>query len=224
MMGQAEKQQLFTEIRTIIRSEMKSTTPTGGQEKVVDGSKGKASSKGKKVDEGHHAGEGTPAGEVDKKSKGDQEISGEGTPAQGTGSKEDGDDGIDELGSSQDTKNEKTDLKKEKEKDVDGESLTTTTSTLSRTSTSSSCSSYDSDDEDAVAFPNPWAKLRYHLKEEMAEALGVFVFITFGNAVDCQVFLSQAINPAAPKGDYLSVAFGWGIGVGMGGELKERKG
>lgn len=222
MMGQAEKQQLFTEIRTIIRSEMKSTTTTtGGQEKVVDGSKGKEikSSKGKKVEEGHHAGEGTPAGEVDKKSKGDQEISGEGTPAQGTGSKDE-DDGI-ELGSSQDTKNEKADLKKEK--DADGESLTTTTSTLSRTSTSSSCSSYDSDDEDAVAFPNPWAKLRYHLKEEMAEALGVFVFITFGNAVDCQVFLSQAINPAAPKGDYLSVAFGWGIGVGMGGELLEKE-
>ncbi|PPR03511.1 hypothetical protein CVT24_006999 [Panaeolus cyanescens] len=43
------------------------------------------------------------------------------------------------------------------------------------------------------------------------------VLIIFGNGVDCQTVLST--NPAvaaSPKGDYLALAWGWGMGTAMG--------
>ncbi|KAE8257655.1 hypothetical protein A4X13_0g2221 [Tilletia indica] len=70
--------------------------------------------------------------------------------------------------------------------------------------------------EEKKTFPNPWAKARYHMREPLAEALGTFILMIFGNGINAQVSLSTLINPASPKGDFLSVSFGWGIGVAMG--------
>ncbi|CAD6945327.1 unnamed protein product [Tilletia caries] len=65
-------------------------------------------------------------------------------------------------------------------------------------------------------FPNPWAKARYHMREPIAEALGTFILMIFGTGINAQVSLSTLVNPSSPKGDFLSVSFGWGIGVAMG--------
>jgi len=69
-----------------------------------------------------------------------------------------------------------------------------------------------------LPFSTPFLELiRYVFREELAEAMGTFVLLTFGNAVDCQVYLADVLlDGAVKKGDYLSIAFGWGIGVGMG--------
>ncbi|KAK0555360.1 hypothetical protein OC846_001200 [Tilletia horrida] len=84
-------------------------------------------------------------------------------------------------------------------------------------SISSSIGSHgSSSDGDELEFPNPWAKFRYWMREPFAEFLGTCVFIIFGNGVNNQVFVSQMYDASAPKGDYLSVSFGWGIGVAFG--------
>ncbi|KAJ3512680.1 hypothetical protein NLJ89_g3384 [Agrocybe chaxingu] len=62
-----------------------------------------------------------------------------------------------------------------------------------------------------------WDKIRLAIREPVAEFAGVAVFIFFGTGVDCQVVLST--NPgvaSSPKGDFLSVNFGWAIGLAMG--------
>lgn len=85
----------------------------------------------------------------------------------------------------------------------------------SLSSSSSSCSS-DSDDEEEV-FPNPWARFRHTMREPFAEFLGTMILIIFGTGVSLQYFLSLDTDIASsPRGTYLSVSFGWGIGVGMG--------
>ncbi|CAA7268799.1 unnamed protein product [Cyclocybe aegerita] len=74
----------------------------------------------------------------------------------------------------------------------------------------------------ASYFPPPkkqttWDKIRLAIREPVAEFAGVAVFIFFGTGVDCQVVLST--NPgvaSSPKGDFLSVNFGWAIGLAMG--------
>ncbi|KAJ8495278.1 hypothetical protein ONZ45_g12942 [Pleurotus djamor] len=43
------------------------------------------------------------------------------------------------------------------------------------------------------------------------------ILVIFGTAVDCQVVLSSNTGVSAtPKGDYLSLNFGWAVGVAMG--------
>ncbi|KJA25311.1 hypothetical protein HYPSUDRAFT_422260 [Hypholoma sublateritium FD-334 SS-4] len=62
-----------------------------------------------------------------------------------------------------------------------------------------------------------WNKIRNVIRQPMAEFAGVAIFVMFGTAVDCQVVLST--NPgvaASPKGDFLSVSFGWAVGLAMG--------
>ncbi|KAG6848276.1 hypothetical protein H0H93_001619, partial [Arthromyces matolae] len=55
------------------------------------------------------------------------------------------------------------------------------------------------------------------LREPAAEFLGVMILIIFGNGVDCQVVLSSnAAVASSPKGDYLSLNFGWAIGTALG--------
>ncbi|KAJ8700792.1 hypothetical protein PTI98_003784 [Pleurotus ostreatus] len=66
-------------------------------------------------------------------------------------------------------------------------------------------------------FPSRWWKYRQWLREPMAEFAGTMILVIFGNSVDCQVVLST--NPgvaASPKGDYLSLTFGWAVGTAMG--------
>ncbi|KZT36216.1 aquaporin [Sistotremastrum suecicum HHB10207 ss-3] len=68
-----------------------------------------------------------------------------------------------------------------------------------------------------TSFPNRWSRIRYWLREPAAEFLGTMILIIFGNGVDCQVVLSGSMNVSpAPKGDYLSISFGWGVGTAMG--------
>ncbi|KAJ1028432.1 hypothetical protein NDA16_001599 [Ustilago loliicola] len=72
----------------------------------------------------------------------------------------------------------------------------------------------ESDDE--YEFPNKWAAIRYKLREPFAEFLGCFMLMVFGNGINCQVTVSKLYDPSSPKGDYLSISFGWGVGVAMG--------
>ncbi|KAH9474742.1 Aquaglycerol porin AQY3 [Psilocybe cubensis] len=61
------------------------------------------------------------------------------------------------------------------------------------------------------------SRLRQFIREPMAEFFGVALFVIFGTGVDCQVVLSTNKGVAAsPKGDFLSVNFGWAIGLAMG--------
>ncbi|ETW81616.1 aquaporin [Heterobasidion irregulare TC 32-1] len=66
-------------------------------------------------------------------------------------------------------------------------------------------------------YPNRWSRVREHLREPAAEMLGTMILILFGNGVDCQVVLSSntAVS-ATPKGDYLSLNFGWACGAALG--------
>jgi aquaglyceroporin related protein len=55
---------------------------------------------------------------------------------------------------------------------------------------------------------NPWSRIRYTLREYFGEFIGTMVLIIFGNGVNCQVVLNNWT-----QGSYLSISFGWGIGV-----------
>ncbi|GAA93674.1 uncharacterized protein L969DRAFT_90192 [Mixia osmundae IAM 14324] len=80
--------------------------------------------------------------------------------------------------------------------------------------TSSSSSSNSDDEED---FPNPWSRIRHKAREPFAEFLGTIILITFGNGVNCQVTLSSSTAVStSPKGDYLSISFGWAMAVVFG--------
>uniref|UniRef100_A0A0W0EVC4 Putative aquaporin 4 n=1 Tax=Moniliophthora roreri TaxID=221103 RepID=A0A0W0EVC4_MONRR len=64
---------------------------------------------------------------------------------------------------------------------------------------------------------NWWWKYRQMIREAAAEFTGVMLLVIFGSGVNCQVGLSS--NPgvaASPKGDYLSVSFGWAVGLSIG--------
>ncbi|KAJ3978615.1 putative aquaporin 4 [Lentinula detonsa] len=61
--------------------------------------------------------------------------------------------------------------------------------------------------------PNWWWKYRQIIREIAAEFTGVMILIIFGTGVVSQVVLSS--NPAVaptPKGEYLSISFGWAAG------------
>lgn len=68
-----------------------------------------------------------------------------------------------------------------------------------------------------LVFPNMWSKIRHTLREPFAEMLGTMVLIIFGDGVNCQVTLTGSRDVAGSQaGSYLSISFGWGIGVMMG--------
>ncbi|CAE6487660.1 unnamed protein product [Rhizoctonia solani] len=71
--------------------------------------------------------------------------------------------------------------------------------------------------DDITEYPNKWAKVRHFLREPAAEFLGTMILILFGTGVNCQVALSSntAVS-ATPKGEYLSISFGWAIGAALG--------
>ncbi|KAH7332638.1 aquaporin-like protein [Rhizoctonia solani] len=72
-------------------------------------------------------------------------------------------------------------------------------------------------DADADHTPNGWAKIRHLLREPAAEFLGTMLLVIFGTAVNCQVALSSNTRVStSPKGDYLSISFGWAVGVALG--------
>jgi len=75
----------------------------------------------------------------------------------------------------------------------------------------------DTPDDMYTSYPNRLSRFRAAIREPMAEFLGVAILIIFGAGVDCQVVLSGNSNVApSPKGDYLSLNFGWAVGVAMG--------
>lgn len=63
-------------------------------------------------------------------------------------------------------------------------------------------------DADEYEFPNPWAKFRYTFREPLAEALGCFILMTFGDGINIQALFSSDYDASSPKGNYLSVSFG----------------
>jgi hypothetical protein len=72
-------------------------------------------------------------------------------------------------------------------------------------------------DEYFARYPNDWAKIREVIREPAAELLGTMMLTLLGNGANCQAILST--NPgvaSSPKGDYLSLAFGWACGLSLG--------
>ncbi|KAB5593834.1 membrane protein [Ceratobasidium theobromae] len=66
-------------------------------------------------------------------------------------------------------------------------------------------------------FPNKWAKIRYQIREPAAEFLGTMILLLCGTGVNCQVTLSSSTAvSSSPKGNYLSISFGWAVGVALG--------
>jgi len=66
-------------------------------------------------------------------------------------------------------------------------------------------------------YPNKWSRYREMIREPVAEFLGVAILVIFGTGVDCQVVLSADSRVASfPRGDYLSLNFGWAIGTALG--------
>lgn len=63
--------------------------------------------------------------------------------------------------------------------------------------------------DEGTLFPNPWTRLRYVLREGLAEMIGTFILVLFGNGVNAQVTVSSLYDAAQPKGQFLSIAFGW---------------
>lgn len=64
-----------------------------------------------------------------------------------------------------------------------------------------------------------WPRMRLALREPIAEFMGVFIMLFFGNGSVAQVLLSTG-QASAPGGDgfgaYNAISWGWGIGVMLG--------
>ncbi|TFK52238.1 major intrinsic protein superfamily membrane channel protein [Heliocybe sulcata] len=72
-------------------------------------------------------------------------------------------------------------------------------------------------EEHITPYPNRWARIREYIREPAAEFLGTMILIIFGAGVDCQVVLSgNTAVASSPKGDYLSLNFGWAVGTSLG--------
>ncbi|KAG9009691.1 hypothetical protein FRB90_008193 [Tulasnella sp. 427] len=67
----------------------------------------------------------------------------------------------------------------------------------------------------AIAYPPSTASsIRRHLREPCAEFLGTLILVFFGTAANCQTVLLS--NGTQAKGDWLSCAVGWGVGIALG--------
>ncbi|KAI0344426.1 aquaporin [Trametopsis cervina] len=62
------------------------------------------------------------------------------------------------------------------------------------------------------------SRVRELLCEPAAEFFGVMILVIFGSGVNCAVTLSSSPSSVLgpPKGDWLSVSFGWAVGIGLG--------
>ncbi|KAF9020678.1 aquaporin [Hymenopellis radicata] len=55
------------------------------------------------------------------------------------------------------------------------------------------------------------------IRQPAAEFVGTMLLVLFGTGANCQVSLSANTGVASsPKGDYLSVSFGWAVGLSIG--------
>ncbi|KAG6828579.1 hypothetical protein H0H92_007509 [Tricholoma furcatifolium] len=68
-------------------------------------------------------------------------------------------------------------------------------------------------------YVDAWTRYRSPLvREVVAEFLGTFILVIFGNSVNAQVQLSSNPNVAGgPRGDWTSLSLGWGAGLALGG-------
>jgi len=94
-------------------------------------------------------------------------------------------------------------------------------------SSSSTCSNYDTDETQVstlsitptgrLVSPNWWWKYRQIIREAAAEFTGTMILIIFGTGVVNQVMLSSNTEvSSSPKGEYLSISFGWAAGTALG--------
>ncbi|KIP08611.1 hypothetical protein PHLGIDRAFT_34899 [Phlebiopsis gigantea 11061_1 CR5-6] len=73
------------------------------------------------------------------------------------------------------------------------------------------------EEEEASTLTRRWSVIRDIICEPVAEFFGVMILVIFGAGVNCQVTLSNNLSvSASPKGDYLSVCFGWAAGIALG--------
>ncbi|UZJ53450.1 hypothetical protein CBS101457_002770 [Exobasidium rhododendri] len=103
----------------------------------------------------------------------------------------------------------------EEQKEGANKSLKKSTETSYKVTEASSEDLTLDEEEEDFKFPNPWARIRHKLREPFAEFLACFILITFGDGINVQVTASALYDAASPKGSYLSISFGWGIGVMM---------
>jgi aquaglyceroporin related protein len=76
---------------------------------------------------------------------------------------------------------------------------------------------HDDETSEFEDFPNRWSKVRNYMSEAAAEFLGTMIFIIFGCGVIAQVVVTGDPNASAhPRGDWLSINFGWAVGAAMG--------
>jgi aquaglyceroporin related protein len=65
--------------------------------------------------------------------------------------------------------------------------------------------------------PKGLSRIREIMREAMAEFAGVTVFVMIGAGADCQAVLSTNTDiSSSPKGTFLTVGFGWAIGLALG--------
>ncbi|KIK61299.1 hypothetical protein GYMLUDRAFT_243493 [Collybiopsis luxurians FD-317 M1] len=65
--------------------------------------------------------------------------------------------------------------------------------------------------------PNWWWNYRQIIREIAAEFAGVMILVIFGTGAISQVVLSSDTSVVStPKGDYLSISFGFAVGAGLG--------
>ncbi|KAF5325222.1 hypothetical protein D9619_009710 [Psilocybe cf. subviscida] len=97
---------------------------------------------------------------------------------------------------------------------------TATSFVLSKSQVSTPTGEHDLPTLDSYFIPakpqSTWSKIRSMIRQPMAEFAGVAVFVILGTGVDCQIALSANKDISTSKGDFLSVSFGWAIGLAMG--------
>lgn len=86
--------------------------------------------------------------------------------------------------------------------------LDKTSDTLGQAPQSAPQDDLDFNDGEPDHTVNPITRTRYFFREYFGEFIGTMILIIFGNGVNCQVVLSNF-----KQGEYLSISFGWGIGV-----------
>ncbi|KIO03273.1 hypothetical protein M404DRAFT_627167 [Pisolithus tinctorius Marx 270] len=70
---------------------------------------------------------------------------------------------------------------------------------------------------DSPKYPNAWSKIREYIREPAAEFLGTMILVIFGCGGNCQVVLSSSTAvTASAKGEFLSLNFGWAVGLALG--------
>ncbi|KAI6114373.1 major intrinsic protein superfamily membrane channel protein [Pisolithus sp. B1] len=92
-----------------------------------------------------------------------------------------------------------------------------TSSTYTRPMNETAAGVIPSDLTGGPQYPNHWSRIREYIREPAAEFLGTMILVIFGCGGNCQVGLSSntAVS-ATPRGEFLSLNFGWAVGIALG--------